>query len=230
MSIDQYENIVMKWNSKVKKAILIGGEPLLHPLLPYFIKFNEWHNLVTTVYTNGTNLNKLENFNFDFTRVNLRVGVLGWDRHEKNLMEVCSTKLPIGVVLMLRKDNVDQLELISNNVLERFPNLRYLMLSTIREVDVIGSFFKDTENTLSNEEFRKIILNFMRTPKSFDVHVCGRTVFSSVHHYRKCRYINVFPDGTYITCPFDISLRLKKSLWSFSIVNVASILSVYFKK
>ncbi|MEK6816931.1 MAG: radical SAM protein, partial [Nanoarchaeota archaeon] len=86
MTLEQYKNNVMEYKDKIKKVILLGGEPTLHPGMEEMIEFNRKLGLKTTIYTNGAQIKRLEFF--DLSNVEIRVGVYGSQSSEKPLSKV----------------------------------------------------------------------------------------------------------------------------------------------
>jgi MoaA/NifB/PqqE/SkfB family radical SAM enzyme len=202
MSLDSYRNIIKQYSHSVKKITLLGGEPLLHPKLGDMITENNNHGLTTTVYTNGRYLEALQ----DIPPVDLRIGVLGLNTSEKPLSKIKSTSWPVSIVLMLRKDNIDQLDEVAKQA-ERF-NCKSLYLSSIRDIGETNDYWKDTEDTISNAEYAEIIQSFVdryqgNIPR---LDISTRGIFKS-GQVNCCRFGNVFPDGEKIICPLDIAKK-----------------------
>ena len=57
-----------------------------------------------TVYTNGTYLKPLNDI--DRTNVNIRIGVLGYDIGDKQLVEIKPPSFKVGIVYMLNRANL----------------------------------------------------------------------------------------------------------------------------
>lgn len=203
MSLEMYQNIVRENAPFIKKITLLGGEPLLHKQIGEMLIENAKYNIGTTIYTNGRYLEALN----DFPKVqfDLRIGVLGNTTSEKPLQKVIHTDFPVKIVFMLRKDNVQELIEVSKAA-ERF-NCIGLYLSSIREMDITGDFWKDTDNTISNEEYANIVQKFIceYQGRIHRLDIATRGVLKSLP-IKHCRFGNVFPDGTKIICPLDISL------------------------
>lgn len=204
MSLELYQNIVRENAPFIKKITLLGGEPLLHKQIGEMLIENSKYNISTTIYTNGRFLDVLKDFpNVPF---DLRIGVLGNISSEKPLQKVIPTDFPVKIVVMLRKDNVSDLNDIAK-VAENQFNCTGLYLSSIREMDITGDFWKDTENTLSNVEYAGIVQKFFYEYQGGipRLDIATRGVLKSLP-IKHCRFGNVFPDGTNIICPLDISL------------------------
>lgn len=217
MDLDYYKNQILSYmNPYLRKIILIGGEPTLHANLIEMILFNRSLGLETTVYTNGTNMKPLEEFagKHGLEGLSIRVGVLGFSGHEKNLIDV-KTHLPIMVCFMARRNNIEEI----------FPIIRYmglklnatgLMISSIRDTVATGSFWEDTDETLTNLEFAEYAQMVVNHPLTDlyrfgikSLHICRRSVFTGLSSWKKCRYNNFHVDGSKTICPFDISFGVK---------------------
>lgn len=208
MDFSYYQDMIYQYlDQNIKKIILIGGEPTLHPDICKMIDFNQYQGLETTVYTNGLNINVFKGM--DLTNVSLRVGVLGLYDSEKPLADV-DTDLPITVVYMLRNDNINWL-MPTAMVSEFDYNCNGFMISSIRDLIETGSFWCDTESTISNNLFALYIQKFVLDYNGNIpyLHLCRRTVIDGPSHWNKCRYLNIYPDKTKTICPFDISFEIK---------------------
>jgi len=190
-----------------KRITILGGEPTMHPELPLMIAYNQSKKLKTTIYTNGYGINKLEGV--DLTDVSVRIGVLGLHESEKPLDEIKPPSYPVGIVYMLRKDNVHELVDTFCYALKHF-DVKYFYISSIRDIEVTGSFWKDTEDTLSNEEYAEEVHKFLTLyDGSVPIHVSRRGVIDHDflnHPPTTCRFFNVFTNRKPCMCPFDISL------------------------
>ena len=210
MPLHGYKRLVLRHKSEITKVILMGGEPTMHPMLPEMIAFNQMHGLKTTVYTNGFNLNAFDGINM--SGVSLRIGVLGLTKGEKRLVEVQKTRLPVTIVYMLRKDNLGELMPTAKYAEENF-NCHDFYISSIRDIAATGSFWLDTEETISVDEFAGRAQEFVNAynGKLERIHIARRGILETESHGRypeakECRFLNVFPDGRRVICPFDISL------------------------
>lgn len=215
MTLNYYKALVEKYRVDISankgifatKVTLIGGEPTIHPDILAMIKFNQERGLKTTIYSNGYKLKQFEGV--DLTDVKFRIGVLGVTKGEKTLLQVDRTSLPITVVYMLRKDNVDEL-LESAYVAEKEFNCNSFFISSIRDIETTGSFWIDTPETLSPAEYFDVVQKFMDEYKGNigKIHISKRgAVDSEMPIVDKCRFLNIFPNGERVICPFDISLN-----------------------
>lgn len=208
MGFDLYKKLLNEYAKKLSatKVVLLGGEPTLHPQLRDFVAEAAGRGLLVTVYTNGANLQALDGCVGDGVAV--RIGVLGHRRSEKPLAEIAPPGYPVSVVYMLRRDNLDELDATAADAEARF-DCRYFMLSSIRDIAKTGSYWEDTPETLPNDEYKAETLRFLdRYRGGLDVHVANRGVFDGCGHDR-CRFLNLYPDGSCTLCPFDISLGVK---------------------
>jgi hypothetical protein len=210
MSFDEYSDYVSKYAAEVQKVILLGGEPTIHPELEKMLEFNESLGLKTTIYTNGFDLKRFEGL--QLPKVSIRIGVYGSTSSEKPLSQVDRISSPIDMVYMLRKDNVGEL-METAKIAEEDFDCKGFYISSIREIDKTGSFWKDTEETLPIEDYVQVIQNFVNNydgniPK---LHIAKRGVLYTPNESgptRRCRFGNIFPDGQKVICPFDISRNI----------------------
>ena len=97
MPLNRYKEIINEYKTRIKKVILLGGEPTIHKDVDKMISFNMEQNLKTTVYTNGKDLKKLEDIHTEDIRngtennLDVRIGILGLYHGEKNLAEIKKT-------------------------------------------------------------------------------------------------------------------------------------------
>ncbi len=210
MTFEEYSIHVKKYASEVEKVILLGGEPTIHPQLEKMLEFNESLGLKTTIYTNGFDLKRLEGLNLP--GVSTRIGVYGSVSSEKPLSGVARVNFPIDMVYMLRKDNVHEL-MPTATIAEKEFNCKGFYISSIREIDQTGSFWRDTPETIPIEEYAEIVQDFVdnyhgNIPK---LHIARRGVLHTNQESKethKCRFGNIFPDGKMVMCPFDISRNI----------------------
>ncbi|MFA5759160.1 MAG: radical SAM protein [Clostridia bacterium] len=160
MSLEQYKTIVKSYAAYVKKIILLGGEPLLHKQIGDMIIENHKYNISTTIYTNGRNIEILKDL--PNIPVEIRIGVFGNTLTEKPLSKIPSITHPVKIVFMLRKDNISELNNVALSAESRF-NCQTLYLSSIRDISVTKDYWKDTEETINNEDYALLIQNFMKT-------------------------------------------------------------------
>jgi MoaA/NifB/PqqE/SkfB family radical SAM enzyme len=199
----------------IKKVIILGGEPTLHYDLPIMIRINEMRGLDTTIYTNGINLGYLEertkSLGIDLNKLEIRVGVYGATESEKPLVNVENINLPITVVYMLRKDNIKAL-MYTASLASAFYNCKAFYISSIRDIAQTHDFWKDTEETISPNEYAEIVQEFINNYQGTipEIHISRRGILKGQVESTdvdKCRFGNIFPDGEKIICPLDISLK-----------------------
>lgn len=211
MSFSDYKANVMRYSGSVAKVILMGGEPTLHPGLGKMIGLNNILGVKTTVYTNGINIKAIEQVDeAELKNTSIRIGIYGAYKSEKPLARVPDTNLPVTIVYMLRKDNVDELMKTALMAEERF-NCKEFYISSIRDIAVTHDYWLETDETLPLEEYARVVQEFV---KSYDgglerIHISRRGVLmgkkKAVQPTMHCRFGNVFPDGKKIMCPLDIS-------------------------
>jgi len=218
VGLDDYRWIVRDYASAVDKVVILGGEPTMHNDLPRMIDVNNNLGLRTTVYTNGYNLPLLEQANLSETSI--RIGVMGRERSEKPLAELPATDLPVTVVYMLRKDNVDEL-METAIIAEKKFNCRAFYISSIRDITATYDYWKDTEETVPLEDYCRIVSDFVNDYEGNIplLHIARRGVLEPstkpIASAKHCRFGNIFPDGKKITCPLDISLSIYSDELSF---------------
>jgi MoaA/NifB/PqqE/SkfB family radical SAM enzyme len=224
MNMQEYEELVGKYEAEISKVILLGGEPTIHRNLPDMIKFNNQKNLKTTIYTNGLDLKTLEDMTkmtrsngsyVDLSRTDIRIGVLGLTRGEKHLEEIKKTDLEVTVVYMLRSDNVAEL-IPTAEYAEKNFRCKDFFISSIRDIGMTGSYWKDTKDTITMPEYVKIVQDFV---DKYDgglerIHISRRGILTTESIMNgdypvpdPCRFVNVFPDKKQIICPFDIAKK-----------------------
>lgn len=210
MMKDEYQNIIKKFRMYFDKVILMGGEPTLHPYLRDFVEFNTINNLDTTIYTNGFNLKNLK----DLSNCSIRIGVLGYDIGEKQLIEIEKTDIPVSIVLMLRRNNIDQLEKVSKYA-EEF-NCKSFFISSIRDIHTTKNYWMDTDETIPNHEYVSIVNNFVNSYNGNieKIEIASRGLIPC-DSFNTCRFFNIHLDKTSTICPFDISLDKKDPFADF---------------
>jgi organic radical activating enzyme len=210
MSLEEYSEHVERYRDEIDKIILLGGEPTIHKNLGEMLDLNRKLGLRTTIYTNGFNLKNLENTNLK--DVSVRIGVYGAYSSEKPIANLERTKIPVDIVYMLRKDNVKEL-MLTAKIAERDFNCKSFYISSIRDITLTGSFWRDTEETIPIEEYAEIIQEFVsRYDGNIPVlHIARRGVLYTENTGQKvdcCRFGNIFPDNQKVICPFDISRNI----------------------
>lgn len=212
ISIEQYREIVDEWGRDAEKVILLGGEPSLHASLGEMVAYNDSRGLRTTVYTNGIGVPALNEIHDSCPSLTTRIGVLGLVDSEKPLLGIEAPRSGF-VVYMLRADNL--MELIPAALhAKREMGVDDFMVSSIRDIATTGDFWLDTDETISVEQYAHeaqklafILGSLPDVPRR--LHVSRRGYFSGDGEWPTCRFFNVFPDGTHIICPLDISLDVR---------------------
>ena len=207
LSIEEYKRLVSKYKKKVKKVIILGGEPTLYKDLSKAIDFNTKQGLKTTIYTNGTNIKILENV--DLSKTTVRIGVYGAEKTEKPLIKVPKTNIPVTIVYMLRKNNVNELMKTANISEKRF-NCQGFYISSIRDISITQNYWEDTKETLLLKDYFQVVQNFIKNYKGNipKIHIAGRGIITGKKvKINKCRFGNIFPDKKKIICPLDISKK-----------------------
>jgi MoaA/NifB/PqqE/SkfB family radical SAM enzyme len=208
MSLETYKRHILDNNDLIQKVIIMGGEPTLHKDLLKMIDFNRSLNLKTTIYTNGINLKLLDSD--DLNDIEVRVGVYGAFSSEKPLSKIQKVNRPLTIVHMLRKDNVDDLKIISKMV-EDF-NCNKFFISSIRDTVKTHDYWKDTEDTITPNDYAKIVQDFIDNYNGTikELHISRRGVLESRKNCNTevCRFGNIFTNGDKIICPFDIASKI----------------------
>lgn len=208
MSIEGYQQHVLgrlKLGNGIKKVILLGGEPTLHKDLGKMVAFNNLLGLQTTIYSNGYDINKLAGWDLEYTDV--RVSVYGFNGSEKPITKIVKTDIPTTIVLMLRKDNVAEINEIAQYSEEQLGCKKFY-ISSIRDIATSGSYWKDTPETLPMKDYYNVVQNFVSHYNgNMQIHISRRGVIDTENNspqVNHCRFLNIFPNGTKILCPFDI--------------------------
>lgn len=205
-----YKKILLKYSRKIRKVIILGGEPTLYKNLNKAIDFNTSLGLRTTVYTNGFNLKILKNV--DLSKTTIRIGVYGAELSEKPLEDVPYVPFPVTIVYMLRKDNIKELMKAVKMAEERF-NCQKFYISSIRDITMTHDYWKDTKETLPLNEYYKVIQEFLKDYNGNikELHIAKRGIITTQKNstsVNKCRFGNIFPDIRKIICPLDISKQV----------------------
>ena len=119
---------------------------------------------------------------------------------------------------MIRKDNVGCLYTLPESVVKLGFKCEDLYVSSIRDIALTGNFWLDTPETFSlspaiDESYPNIIqefVNYMTDHGPSEIkrlHLCRRGVIDSDTNIHHCRYMNIFPNGEKVICPWDISLH-----------------------
>lgn len=206
MPIDQYRAHVDRYLSPlgIEKVNLLGGEPLLHPDLKEILAWNRSLGLRTTVYTNGTQLDRL--VGWDLTDVTVRVGVLGLNRGEKRLREVPIVPFPLDICYMTRKQNRSELLPCIEYAKTHF-HVREFMISNIVDYEHTRQVWSEPHPVcLSRAEYLEVCEEVSQIPTPFPVSISKRGVVGEQGRIQQCRFLNILHDGQTCLCPFDIPL------------------------
>ena len=178
MDLEEYKFVVSQAKLKgVQKITLIGGEPLIHPLVKSMIRLNNQSGLKTTIYTNGY---LLDNFSKDdLYGAKIRVSLYcetGKVKGIKNLPK--TTDIPFDVCFMIsKKSTVEELINVAY-YLEKTYNCKVFFISSLRELDNPNQeFFEDTDLTMPVIEYKKLVHSFLNAYKGeMEVHISKRGV------------------------------------------------------
>ncbi len=215
MSLDDYKKHICEHISNVKKIILLGGEPTLHPNINEMIEFNNTCGLRTIIYTNGYAMNRISKSVLNNTDV--RASVYGFRNSEKPIIKIARQNFPTNIVMLLRKDNTQDLHLVAKYAEENL-GCRKFFISGIRDM-VSGNHWIDTPETLPLSDYFKVVQNFViNYDGAMEIHISRRGILETVVSQNKvscCRIGNIFPNGKKIICPFDICKRIMTDELSF---------------
>ncbi|MDY6969784.1 MAG: 4Fe-4S cluster-binding domain-containing protein [Spirochaetota bacterium] len=206
MSMDMYKSVVADAFQKgVQQINILGGEPLLHKDLRRMIAINNLLDLKTTIYTNGYILDQYDQK--DFGGVKLRLSIYSHKGHVKAV-----TKIPQGL-------HFDANYMVSANTIlsdlhlaakycEEVYGCKVFFISSIRELDNLRrEFFDDTDLTMSVLKYKELVHEFLyKYTGNMDIHVSKRGVFESTRSLpnKTCNFVNIFPNGKIIQCPYDV--------------------------
>lgn len=207
ISLEEYHNAVDDFLQRGGKQInLLGGEPMLHPRLKYFLELNRKNGIKTTIYTNGYMLDKYKAS--DFEGVTVRVSLYCQEGKLKSLDKLAKTGIAFDANFMVASGTKVEDLLETAYQVEKEHNSKVFFIFSMRELDnPRKEFFDDTENTMPVIQYKELVHNFMTQYEgSLDIHVSKRGVFESSQTLpdTKCRFSNYFIGGKIIQCPYDI--------------------------
>ena len=210
MSLREYKwHIIDHLGLGIKKIILLGGEPTMHPKINNMIVFNNRAGLKTTIYTNGYGLDTISKSLLGST--DIRLGVYGLKSSEKPIVKIKRPNFPITVVFMLRRDNISEFMSVAQYAEERLGCKKFI-ISCIRDIATSGDYWIDTPEILPFEDYFNTVQSFvLEYSGKMDIHIAWRGVIKTnipretVEH---CRFGNIFPNGEKIICPFDICKQI----------------------
>lgn len=220
MTLNEYKNHIAGHLREIRKVIILGGEPTMHPDLVQMVEFNDYFGLKTTIYTNGYNLAPLAGANL--SNVSIRLSVYGISSTEKSILKLSKSELsvPVMMVYMLTKDNVAEL-MPAAKIAERDLGCKKFFISSIRDIAASGNYWKDTEYTLLLDDYARVIQDFMKNyGGKMEIHISRRGTLTTEKSSRtvvdKCRFGNIFPNGDKIICPFDTCKNLTTDALRFN--------------
>lgn len=214
INLGSYWYYVLKYKNQINKVILLGGEPTLHPDLELMISFNTSLGLQTTVYTNGSKLNKLKQYKNEYdNNFEIRLGIYGCVSSEKPLYNIEEDlRTPVTIVYMLRQDNIDELY-DAVYMAEKHFNCQKFFISSIRDTHSTGDYWLNTKETIPLDQYFLIVQKFILDYNGNipEIHIARRGVINTrlnQTNISKCRFGNIFPNGEKVICPFDISKNI----------------------
>lgn len=207
MTIDEYNTTINDFLKKGGKQInLIGGEPLLHPQLNEILNINRIKNLKTTIYTNGTLIDKF-NYLSNFVDLKIRISIYSFDKF-KAAIKLPKTSIPIDICFIVSKNTTVEEMIKSAIYIENNFNCKTFFISSIRELDNLRiEFFDDTELTMPVIKYKELVHEFLNLYEgNMQIHISKRGVFESTKTVaeNKCNFANYFIGGKIIQCPYDI--------------------------
>lgn len=229
MSLDTYKAHVQKYLPQIKKIILMGGEPTLHKDIIPMLEYNKELGLRTTIYTNGFCLDRIDGYS-DYATI--RVGVVGIENCEKPLNRV---RIPKGFkaecTLMLRQNNKHLIYDVAAKS-EELGFTKYFMSSMV-DIHESAGYWDTAESCLSHDAYFDVVQDFVHKysggMKEIQVSIRGRMAAPGGEH-NTCRFLNIFPNGEQVVCPFDIAKNIKhEGTLSFVRESAIKIINVYYK-
>ncbi len=213
ISVKEYESAVKIFLEKGGKQInLLGGEPLLHPDLRKILEINKKNNIKTTIYTNGTLLDKY--CKKDFENIKLRVSIYS-KRGNKGIYNIPKTDIPFDANFMISKNTTLEEMLECADFAEKNYDSRTFFIYSMRELDnERKEFFDDTPLCMPILKYKELVHKFLeKYDGKMDIHISKRGVFESTKTLPdiKCRFANYFIGGKIIQCPYDVvNLKFQK--------------------
>lgn len=188
---------------------ILGGEPLIHPKIDVFCRYNADKELKTTIYTNGTYLEKFEPRHFYGAK--LRVSLDSFSDTKKavtNLVESGFGVRHIDANYMITiKTSLSEL-IASANLLEN-SGCKVFFIFNFCEMANDSDFFNPhcSHLELPVIEYKNLVHRFLDAYEgNMEIHVSKRGVFESTKSlpHCKCKFANYFIGGKIIQCPYDI--------------------------
>jgi len=207
ISIEEYSETVkefmVKWGYQIN---LLGGEPLLHPLLKQILDINRGNFIKTTIYTNGKAFNNY--LPEDFNRIKLRVSIYSYDKGDKCCIALPQSGFKFDANFMVSAETRLRDLLKSAKMCEEVFGCNVFFISSIRELDNDRKeFFDDTKITMPVLEYKELVHKFLQAyDGNMDIHVSKRGVFESTVSLarNRCGFANYFIGGKIIQCPYDV--------------------------
>lgn len=222
ISVEEYYNAIQTGLDKGASQInLLGGEPLLHPQIKLFLDINRGYGLKTTLYTNGTFINRFTLK--DLLNVKFRVSLSCEMGHRKNFLNLPRTDFAIDANIMVTANTTVNELLECASHMEKHFNCNTFFIFSMREMDNDRKeFFDDTVNTMPVIKYKELVHNFMnKYTGNMDIHVSKRGVFESTGTLpdRKCRFANYFIGKRIIQCPYDVVNLKFQNDYEFGVRN-----------
>ncbi|MDO8517506.1 MAG: 4Fe-4S cluster-binding domain-containing protein [Nanoarchaeota archaeon] len=214
ISLKEYSLVIDDFLEKDGKQInILGGEPLLHPKIREIVQINRDKNIKTTIYTNGSYLNRFNEK--DFENAKLRLSLYCKSGKNKSLDSMIKTDFPIDVCFMVSSKTTKKELVETADELEKNYNTNVFFISSIRELDnPRKEFFDDTELSMNVLAYKELVHEFLQEYKgNMEIHISKRGVFESTKTIagNKCKFANYFIGGKIIQCPYDtINLKFQK--------------------
>lgn len=207
MSVGEYERAIYYHKEKGgEKVNILGGEPLLHPHILKFIEINRYHNLPTTIYTNGYYLDRFSDE--QLRGVKIRVSIYSYNSPPKSITGIRKTPIKFDVNFMVEKHTIVEELLLSANFASQVFNSDVFFISSIRELDnQRQEFFDDTDLTMPILKYKELVHDFLNQyDGDMEIHVSKRGVFESTlsQGFNQCVFANYFIGGKIVQCPYDI--------------------------
>lgn len=208
ISIVEFQDAVSNSIEKGAEQInILGGEPLLHPNIISFCYFLCNRNIKTTIYTNGTLLNKYDIG--DFYGAKIRVSLDSFEGSKKAVKNLKDNWIQYIDANYMITTKTTAIELYNTaNMLERWGCQTFFMFNMQELVDN-RDFFDCSGNDLILPvmDYKKLIHEFLKMyDGNMEIHFSKRGVFESTLSlpHNKCKFANYFIGGKIIQCPYDI--------------------------
>jgi organic radical activating enzyme len=207
ISVEEYTSAIKDFIKKGGRQVnLLGGEPLIHPKLKDLIQINNAQGLKTTIYTNGTLLDRFKTE--DFCGAKLRVSIYSLEGN-KGAYNIPRTDIKFDANFMVsRRTTLDEICECAEYVEKNYDSDVFFIFS-MRELDnPEQEFFYDTKDCMPNLEYKRLVHDFLsRYNGNMDIHISKRGVFESTTTLpdNQCRFANYFVGGKIIQCPYDVA-------------------------